>query len=147
MLTPFSALFPTPLTQQLAVLFICILQAGALMTGFPCLAILLTNSAVSLRVLGTLNGVATSVAAIGRAIGPAVEGLAFSFGLKIGYVILPWWLLAAIAALGATPVWYLVESDGPYGDEPENHGSVTAEPHPDTEEVAEQTQTKTIQQR
>ncbi|MCJ1463944.1 hypothetical protein MMC07_002554 [Pseudocyphellaria aurata] len=146
-LVPFSTLFPTPLTQQLAVFLICILQVGAVMVGFPCLGILLTNSAVSLRVLGTINGVATSVSAIGRAIGPAIEGWAFSFGLKIGYVILPWWTLAAIAALGSIPVWYLIELDGPFGDEPDNLGSVTAEPHLDTEEVTEQTQAKAMQQR
>jgi hypothetical protein len=34
---------------------------------------MLTNSSPSLRVLGTLNGVAVAVAALGRAAGPAVN--------------------------------------------------------------------------
>lgn len=80
--------------------------------AFPCTTILLTNSAVSLRVLGTLNGVATSVSAVGRAAGPAIGGGTFSWGVKRGYVILPWWTLAFLSALGAIPVFWLVEMDG-----------------------------------
>lgn len=80
--------------------------------AFPCTTILLTNSAVSLRVLGTLNGVATSVSALGRAAGPAIGGGTFSWGVKRGYVILPWWTLAFLSALGAIPVFWLVEMDG-----------------------------------
>lgn len=73
---------------------------------------MLTNSAVSLRVLGTLNGVATSVSALGRAAGPAIGGSTFSWGVDVGYVVVPWWTLAVLAALGAVPVWWLVEMEG-----------------------------------
>jgi hypothetical protein len=80
--------------------------------AFPCSIILLTNSAVSLRILGTLNGFAVSISAVGRAIGPAVAGAAFSWGLEKGYMITSWWLLGVIACVGAIPIWYLVEMEG-----------------------------------
>lgn len=111
---------------------------------------MLTNSAVSLRVLVTLNGVATSVTAIGRAIGPVIEGWMFSIGLNIGYMILPWWTLAAIATLGAIPVWYLVEMEGLNADEsadPESLDFVTADPRQDSDDEAGQTQAIEVEQR
>jgi len=80
--------------------------------AFPCSVILLTNSAVSLRILGTLNGFAVSISAVGRAIGPAVTGAAFSWGLEKGYMITPWWLLSIISCVGGIPIWYLVEMEG-----------------------------------
>lgn len=150
LLTPFSVLFPTTLTQQIAIFPILLLKCFAVIFSFPCMGITLTNSAVSLRVLGTLNGVATSFSAIGRAMGPAIGGWMFSVGLNNGYVILSWWTLAAIAALGAIPVWHIVETDGFSADEfsdPGSDDSVTTEPRPDTNEAAGQTQALSIQQR
>ena len=85
--------------------------------GFPCCTILLTNSAPSLRVLGTLNGVGTSVSALGRGAGPALAGATFSFGLKRGFVIIPWWTLAVLAGLTAIPTFWIKETDGFKGHE------------------------------
>jgi len=115
-LTPFTALLPTPISQQTAMLGIMLLKCFGVIFAFPCSTILLTNSAVSLRVLGTLNGVATSVSALGRAAGPVIGGTTFSLGVEWGYVILPWWTLAVLAAIGAVPVWWLVEMEGFGGD-------------------------------
>lgn len=49
---------------------------------------------------------------MGRAIGPSITGLTFSWGVKRGYVIPPWWLLAFMAVLQAIPVWMIVEGEG-----------------------------------
>ncbi|MCJ1465269.1 hypothetical protein MMC07_003885 [Pseudocyphellaria aurata] len=148
LLTPFSALLPTPAIQQVAIFLILLVKGGAGIFAFPCMGILLTNSAVSLRVLGTLNGVATSTTAVGRAIGPAFEGWTFSFGLNIGYVILPWWTLAVIASLSAIPVWYLVEMEGPSANKNadlENNDIETRESQKNTNEAAKQAQAMAIQ--
>lgn len=148
LLTPFSALFPNPLTQQIAIFLILLLKCWGVIFAFPCMGITLTNS-VSLRDLGTLNGFATSTSAVGRAIGPAFEGWVFSVGLNRGYVILAWWTLAAIAALGAIPIWYLTEGESFVTDEnadPENYDSVATEPRPDADGAVRQTQAITIQQ-
>jgi len=112
LLTPFTVLLPTPATQQAVMFAIMFLKCWGVIFAFPCSTILLTNSAVSLRILGTLNGVATSVSALGRAAGPAIGGSTFSLGVAAGYVIVPWWTLAALAAVGAIPVWWLVEMEG-----------------------------------
>lgn len=91
--------------------------AGAF--AFPCSTILLTNSASSLRILGTLNGVATSVGAVGRALGPLMAGNAFTYGVKhLNFVILPFWILSAIGFLGAFITFFLVEGKGFGNDDP-----------------------------
>jgi hypothetical protein len=91
---------------------IMVVKCFAVIFAFPCSVILLTNSAVSLRILGTLNGFAVSISAVGRAAGPALGGAAFTWGLEKGYVITPWWLLGIISAAGAVPIWYLQEMEG-----------------------------------
>lgn len=86
--------------------------------AFPTSTILLTNSASSLKVLGTLNGIATSASAIGRAAGPAIGGGVFTMGVKHGYIIAPFWILGAIALLAAIPTFFLIEGKG-FGDDGE----------------------------
>lgn len=110
--TPYTALIQDSRWQQVVMFGIMVFKSVCGIFAFPCSTILLTNSALSLRVLGTLNGVATSVSAIGRAAGPFIAGAAFTIGLERGYVITSWWTLALIAALGAIPVFFLIEMDG-----------------------------------
>jgi hypothetical protein len=115
LVTPFTALVPGPLRNFTVFLLLLSKLAGSIF-GFPCLTILLTNSAASLSVLGTLNGVGTSVAAFGRAAGPAVMGAAFSLGVQKGFVVIPWWFLAVFGAVSAIPVFWTVETDCLQGD-------------------------------
>jgi hypothetical protein len=110
--TPYTALIQRPLLQQTVMFGIMLVKCFAVIFAFPCSVILLTNSAISLRILGTLNGFAVSISAVGRAIGPAMGGAAFTWGLEKGYVITPWWLLGIISAAGAVPIWYLIEMEG-----------------------------------
>ena len=110
---PFTALVEDDRARQALIFVLMLVRSVAIIFAFPSSTILLTNSASSIGVLGTLNGVATSVSALGRAIGPAVAGATFTVGVRLGYVILPWWTIAALASVGAIPIWYLVEGDGP----------------------------------
>ena len=116
-LTPFAVLMPTPLLQQSAIFGVMLIKCLAGVFAFPCTTILLTNSAGSLRLLATLNGVATSISAFGRACGPYFAGRAFTFGIRIGYGITAWWLLAVFAIIGLIPCHWLVETDGFSSDE------------------------------
>lgn len=116
-LTPFTALLPTTQSQVGCMFTIMSLKCLCGIFAFPCSTILLTNSATSLRTLGTLNGIATSVSAIGRAAGPALAGAIFSAGVKKGYVIAPWWFLSALSIVAAIPVFWLVEGEGFGGDD------------------------------
>lgn len=111
-ITPFTALIQDPILQQLTMFAIMLLKCFAVIFAFPSSTILLTNSAQSLRILGTLNGFAVSISAVGRAIGPAVTGATFTWGIEKGYVIIGWWLLSFLAILGAIPLWFAVEPEG-----------------------------------
>jgi hypothetical protein len=116
LITPFIVLIETDAARQIVVFLLMLAKLTAVVFSFPSCTILLTNSASSLSVLGTLNGVATSVSAIGRGIGPAVVGWAFSLGVKAGYMIVPWWILALMAILGAIPIFWIIETDGFQGN-------------------------------
>ncbi|KAH9220683.1 major facilitator superfamily domain-containing protein [Leptodontidium sp. 2 PMI_412] len=110
--TPYTALIQNSNLQQATMFGIMTIKSFAVIFAFPCSIILLTNSAVSLRILGTLNGFAVSISAVGRAIGPALGGAAFTWGIERGYVVTPYFMLAIISTIGAIPIWYLVEMPG-----------------------------------
>ncbi|TRX91427.1 hypothetical protein FHL15_007651 [Xylaria flabelliformis] len=113
---PFTVLIEDVRLRYAALLAAMVTKAFAVIVGFPCSTILLTNSAASLSILGTLNGFATTFSALGRASGPALAGVAFSWGVKNNMIGVPWWILCGIAAVGAFPVWMIVEGDGPSAD-------------------------------
>lgn len=109
---PYTSLLPTNSARQSAVMGLMLIKCVCGIFAFPCSTILLTNSANSLKVLGTLNGVATSISALGRAAGPALAGAMFSLGADLGYIIMPWWTLAVISVIGALLILFLVELEG-----------------------------------
>ncbi|KEF56670.1 uncharacterized protein A1O9_06859 [Exophiala aquamarina CBS 119918] len=110
--TPFTALLGTDSSRQGVMMLLMLAKGFCGIFAFPCSTILLTNSAATLSVLGTLNGVATSISAIGRAAGPALAGATFTAGVNVGYVVISWWTLAVVAVIGAVPVFALVEMEG-----------------------------------
>lgn len=116
-LIPYTALLRTDAQRQGVLMVLMLIKGFCAIFAFPCTTIMLTNSAASLKVLGTLNGVATSISACGRAAGPALAGAMFSLGADTSHMILPWWTLAFISVIGAIPAWWLVEMDGFGGDD------------------------------
>ncbi|KAL1844417.1 hypothetical protein VTK73DRAFT_2591 [Phialemonium thermophilum] len=112
-LIPYTALVQDVQMRYAFFIVLMLVKGCVVIVGFPCTTILLTNSAASLRVLGTLNGFATMFSGIGRALGPAMTGAVFTLGVQKGYVIFPWALLAFVSVLGAFPVWWIVEGPGP----------------------------------
>ncbi|CCX32686.1 major facilitator superfamily domain-containing protein [Pyronema domesticum] len=86
--------------------------------AYPANAILLTNSAPSLLVLGVINGVASSCASLARAFSPTLTGMIYSFGLSINCVGLAWWANGLIAILGGVQVLMMRQEDfeGPSED-------------------------------
>jgi len=120
LITPYTALIQDDKLRYALFMVVMLVKGFVVIIGFPCTTILLTNSASSLRILGTLNGYATSFSGLGRALGPAMTGSIFSLGVQKGYMIFPWWSLAAMALLGALPSWWIVEGDGPSGKAPES---------------------------
>jgi hypothetical protein len=118
LLAPFSTLMPSVLSAEIALFCLWLVKGLCSTFAFPCSTILLTNSAPSLKVLGTINGIATSVSAIGRAAGPTLGGSLFTWGAKEGFILAPFWALSLIAALSTIPMWWLIEGDG-FGNEDE----------------------------
>lgn len=115
-LAPFSTLAGTVEAAQ-GTLFALWLVKGLCSTfAFPCTTILLTNGASSIRVLATVNGIATSVSAIGRAAGPSLSGTLFTWGVKEGYIVAPFWMLAGVGVFGAVASFWLEEGEG-FGDD------------------------------
>ncbi|KUI58170.1 hypothetical protein VP1G_05485 [Cytospora mali] len=116
-LIPYTALIQNTRLQLVALMVLLLAKGFAVIVAFPCITILLTNSAPSVRILGTLNGFATTFSGIGRALGPSITGATFSWGVKRGYVIPAWWFLAVISTVQAIPAWMIVEGDGPSREE------------------------------
>jgi hypothetical protein len=140
-LAPFSTLVPSTLGAQITLFALWLIKGLCSTFAFPCSTIMLTNSASSLAVLGTVNGIATSFSAIGRAAGPTIGGAAFTWGVKEGYIVTPFWTLACFGALTVVPAWYLVEGDG-FGDDSDSDGEEGAE-EVDTEDEQEEDGQKT----
>ena len=106
-LVPFAALIRSATAREAALLAIMIFKTLLTVFAWPCSTILLTNSAASPGILGTLNGVATSTAAIGRTVGPAIGGAMFTIGLSKGSIVLPWLAIAMMAVFGVIPLFWL----------------------------------------
>ena len=113
---PFTTLAPSVGSAQAALFALWLLKGLCSTFAFPCTTILLTNSASSIRVLATVNGIATSVSAVGRAAGPSLAGAMFTWGIKEGYMVAPFWLLAGVGVVGAVSSFWLEEGEG-FGDD------------------------------
>lgn len=101
-IAPYTALLP----EHLRVPGLMIVLIGKVMfqsLSYPSLAIILTNSSPSKRVLGTLNGIAMSSASISRGFGPTISGAMDSLGERWHMSGLAWWTIAAVALLGWLP--------------------------------------------
>jgi hypothetical protein len=139
-LLPFTVLIDDMQWRYGTLFALLVIKAFAVIVGFPCSTILLTNSAASLSILGTLNGLATTFSALGRASGPALAGVLFSWGVKNNMIGAPWWFLGFIAAVGSVPVWMIVEEDGPTASNSPSAGSSDVDEDTDDTQVADRYQ-------
>ncbi|KAI9780975.1 MAG: Fungal specific transcription factor [Geoglossum umbratile] len=93
--------------------YLClVVKVTAGVLAYPSNAILLTNSAPSMLVLGAINGVSASTASLSRAFGPTISGLIHSAGLKMGYSGLAWWAGALVCVFGAIESLWMEEVEG-----------------------------------
>ena len=111
LLIPYLILLP-PRLQMTGVYFCLFWRVTAQVLAFPSIAILLTNSAPSMLVLGVINGIAASTASLSRAIGPSVSGFIHSWGLKMGCTGLVWWAAGLVCVLGAVESLWMNERGG-----------------------------------
>lgn len=137
-LTPYLVLLPVRF--QMTGVGVCLLwRITSQILAFPSNAILLTNSAPSLLVLGVINGIAASTASMSRALGPTVSGFVHSWGLKMGCTGLVWWAAGLICILGAVESMWVDEGSGrmnPHTAEDEEVGIADPLIKPSAMEVA-----------
>ena len=101
--------------------FMCLLWRTTNQTlSYPSNAIILTNAAPSMLVLGLINGVAASCASLSRAFGPTIAGMIHSWALERGYVGISWWVSGLICIIGAVESLFLREVKGRMDIDPED---------------------------
>ncbi|APA12002.1 hypothetical protein SS1G_05572 [Sclerotinia sclerotiorum 1980 UF-70] len=86
--------------------FVLLLKTVAAVGGLTSALLLITNSAPNHGVLGTLNGLAQTLSAAGRAAGPFLSGGLFTLGTRIhngGF--LTWGIFGGIALVGFVFSW------------------------------------------
>ncbi|KAL7970779.1 major facilitator superfamily domain-containing protein [Trichoderma sp. SZMC 28014] len=104
---------------------VLILKTICAVGGLSCVMLLITNSAPSHNSLGTLNGVAQTLSALGRSIGPFVSGGLFtlSMGIQPKGEALAWSLFGGLAFLGCIGSIFIrgnsLESDDWYDSDEE----------------------------
>ena len=110
-LVPYMVLLPAKIRQP-AVYLALLSKITFQVLAFPSTAILLTNAAPSMLVLGAINGVSASTASLARACGPTITGMVHSWGLDLGSTGFAWWMSGIICAIGAIESFWMDEIDG-----------------------------------
>ncbi|KZF25077.1 MFS general substrate transporter [Xylona heveae TC161] len=118
-MVPYIVLLPKPL-QMVGVGMCLVWKITAGVLAYPANAILLTNSAPSLMVLGVINGIAASTASLARAFGPTISGLVHAVGLRLGYAGLAWWASGIVGIIGAFESLWMEEGPGRLDNVPED---------------------------
>jgi hypothetical protein len=115
-LAPYLALIPTSwhfVFQAIGIAFILFLQVGARTFAIPSSVILLTNSASTPRALSTIHGAGNMLSSLSRAVGPALGGVVYAWGVEREIVGVVWWgYLTVIAVLGLGWSWSLKDGEG-----------------------------------
>ncbi len=110
-IVPYLVLLPAQL--QMFGIYVCLLVKITFhVIAFPSTAILIANAAPSKSVLGSINGIAASVACLARALGPTTTGFFHTVGLKMGYNGLGWWIGGLVCAVGAFESFWMEEAEG-----------------------------------
>jgi predicted MFS family arabinose efflux permease len=86
-------------------------QIMARTLAIPSTVILLTNSVEQKSVLGTVHGAGNMLSSLARAVGPAVGGWIFGWGLDHGVVGASWWFWLLLVALAALAASYLMKRE------------------------------------
>lgn len=120
-LAPYLALLPssTPAPKEAGgpyiwagITVVLAIQVMARTFALPGMTILVNNSCPHPSVLGTLHGIAQSISAGMRTIGPAVTGWLYGKGIQWGVIGTGFWFLAAISCIGLFAGWFVREGSG-----------------------------------
>ncbi|KAJ5895136.1 hypothetical protein N7495_006827 [Penicillium taxi] len=92
--------------------FIVSLQVISRTFALPAAVILVNNCVTDPSVLGTVHGVAQSIASAARTLGPFLGGWGLGLGLTYNMVGAVWWALAVEAMIGWLVLWKIYEGQG-----------------------------------
>ncbi|KAL7266231.1 hypothetical protein RUND412_011231 [Rhizina undulata] len=103
---------------------ILLIKTLATVVGLTCAMLLITNSSPEPSTLGTLNGLAQTLSAGGRAVGPFLSGGLFTLATRIGRKggFLAWGVFGGISAVGAGLSWWLKKREEVGKDSEEENG-------------------------
>lgn len=102
--TPFLSLTGEDILRWVGLSIVICGQIAARTMAIPSTVILLTEAAPAKNVLGTVHGAGNMLASLARAVGPAVGGVVFAWGVENGVVGAVWWMYLVMVALVAL-VW------------------------------------------
>ncbi|KAH8698751.1 putative MFS multidrug transporter [Talaromyces proteolyticus] len=115
---PYFVLLPSGL--QIPAFYVALLGKITLqITAFPATTVLLANAIPSRDVMGSVNGVASSVASLGRALGPLITGYVHTKGLNSGISVIAWWVLGFVTIMGAIESLFMQAPSLPSQNTPE----------------------------
>lgn len=110
---PFTTLVEPAWLRKTVLFAVWLIKCSCATFAFPSANVLLTNAASTMAILTTINGISTATGAAGRAVGPAIMGAAFTWGVEHGYLVAPFFILAAISFIHVPLLIWAVEGDGP----------------------------------
>lgn len=116
-LVPSDAAHPPPgpaggALVWLAIAGVLFCQVLARTFAMPAQTILVNNCTPHPSVLGTVHGLAQSVASFARTVGPVLCGFLYGLGLERGVIGAVWWGLSGVAVCGLVASWWVREGDG-----------------------------------
>jgi hypothetical protein len=112
-LMPFLVLIPRyPWLVWPAFTVVVGLQVISRTFALPAAIILVNNCVTDPSILGTVHGVAQSIASAARTLGPFIGGWGLGLGLKNNLVGGIWWALALEALVGWLLLWTIYEGKG-----------------------------------
>jgi MFS family permease len=120
LLAPYLSLLPSKtIISGICIAGILWSQVTARTFGIPSSVILLTNSAARKEHLGAVHGVGNMANALARAVGPAVGGVVYGWGVEGGCVGLVWWVwLGTVCLVGLAWSFTLTEGEHPAAKKP-----------------------------
>lgn len=115
---PFLSLVPRGTPWRWAALAaVAWAQIMARTVAIPSTVILLTEAAPARSVLGTVHGAGNMLASLARAVGPAVGGWVYAWGVREGMVGAVWWFYLVVAALAALGWCFGVQKEKQAGED------------------------------
>ncbi|MCJ1485773.1 hypothetical protein MMC06_005948 [Schaereria dolodes] len=127
LLAPYLSLFaPDGFGRWVGIAFILFVQVTARTFAIPSSVILLTNVAPRPSALSRIHGAGNMISSLARAVGPAIGGWTFAWGIERGCVGFVWWTYLMLVAVAAILESYKLREKEGLGKEKEKERQVTS---------------------